>query len=69
MSVPNEQAHHQIHRIDMEEGVVVAHLVFTPEDKEDAQELWSSSVQVDINCLPQEYTLCVLITAGSWGPC
>ena len=46
-----------IHRVDMEEGVMVAHLVLTQEDREDAQELRSSGVHVDINCLPHEYTL------------
>ena len=46
-----------IHRVGMEEGVMVAHLVLMQGDKEDAQELWSSGVHVDINCLPHEYTL------------
>ena len=46
-----------IHRVDMEEGVMVTHLVLMQEDKEDAQELLSSGVHVDINRLPHEYTL------------
>ena len=52
-----EYPFYHIHRVDMEEGVVVAHLVLTQGDKEDAQELWSSGVHVDINHLPHEYTL------------
>ena len=46
-----------IHRVDMEEGVMVTHLVLMQEEKEDAKELLSSGVHVDINCLPHEYTL------------
>ena len=52
-----EYPFYHIHRVDMEEGVMVAHLVLTQGDKEDAQELWSSGVHVDINRLPHEYTL------------
>ena len=52
-----EYPFYRIHRVDIEEGVVVAHLVLMQGDKEDAQELWSSGVQVNINRLPHEYTL------------
>ena len=46
-----------IHRVDMEEGVAVTHLVLMQEDGEDMQELGPSGVHVDINCLPHKYTL------------
>ena len=52
-----EYPFYHIHRVDMKEGVVVAHLVLMQGDKEDAQELWSSGVHVNINCLPHKYTL------------
>ena len=48
-----------IHRVDMEEGVMVTHLVLMQEDREDMQELGPSGVHVDINHLPHEYTLSV----------
>ena len=54
-----EYPFYHIHRVNMEEGVMVAHLVLTQEDREDVQELGSSGVHVDINCLPHEYTLSV----------
>ena len=40
-----------IHRVDLEEGLVVVHLVLTWEDKEDAQELMASGIPVDDNCV------------------
>ena len=52
-----EYPFYYIHRVDMEEGVVVAHLVLMQEDREDVQELGPSGVHVDINCLPHKYTL------------
>ena len=52
-----EYPFYHIHRVDMEEGVMVAHLVLTQEDREDMQELGPSGVHVDINCLPHKYTL------------
>ena len=48
-----------IHRVDMEEGVMVAHPILMREDREDVQELGPSGVHVNINCLPHEYTLSV----------
>jgi hypothetical protein len=55
-----EYPFYRIHRVNLEEGVVVAHLVLTREDKEDAQELKSSGIPVDVNRLPHEYTLSAL---------
>ena len=52
-----EYPFYRIYRVNMEEGVVVAHLVLTQEDREDAQELGSCGVHVDINHLPHKYTL------------
>ena len=49
---------YRVHMVNLEEGVVVAHLVVTPDDKEDAQELKASGVPVDVNRLPHEYALC-----------
>ena len=49
---------YRVHMVNLEEGVVVAHLVITPDDKEDAQELKASGVPVDVNRLPHEYALC-----------
>ena len=46
-----------IHRVDLEEGVMIVHLVFTQGDREHAQELRSSGVHVDNNHLPHKYTL------------
>lgn len=48
---------YRIHRVDLQEGVVVAHLVLSYADKEDAEELQSAGFPVDINCLPHEYNL------------
>ena len=44
-----------IHRVKLEEGVIVAHLILTQEDKEDTQELKGSGTTTDVNCLPCEY--------------
>ena len=46
-----------IHRVDLQEGVIVAHLVLSHADKEDAEELRSAGFPVDINHLPHEYNL------------
>ena len=48
---------YHIHRVDLEEGVMITHLVFTQGDREDAQELRSSGVHVNNNHLPHIYTL------------
>ena len=55
-----EYPFYRIHRVDLEEGLVVAHLVLTREDKEDAQELKASGIPVDNNCLSHEYALSAL---------
>ena len=44
--------------VNLEEGVVVMHLVVTADDKEDTQELKASGVPIDVNRLPHEYALC-----------
>ena len=46
-----------IHSVDLEKGVMIAHLVFTQGDREDAQELGSSGVHVNNNNLPHKYTI------------
>ena len=52
-----EYPFYHIHRVNLEEGVVVAHLVLTQEDKEDAQELKGSGTTIDVNRLPCEYAV------------
>lgn len=47
----------RIHKVDLEEGVVIAHLVLSQADKEDADELRSAGVPVDTTRLPHEYNL------------
>ena len=46
-----------IHRVNLEEGVIVAHLVLTWEDKEDAQELKGSGTTIDVNHLLCKYAV------------
>ena len=52
-----EYPFYHIHRVNLEEGVIVAHLVLTWEDKEDAQELKGSGTTINVNRLPHEYAV------------
>ena len=52
-----EYTFYHIHRVNLEEGVVVAHLILTWEDKEDAQELKGFGTTIDVNHLPCKYTV------------
>ena len=55
-----EYPFYHIHRVDLEEGLVVTHLVLTWEDKEDTQEIKASGIPVDNNRLSHEYALSAL---------
>ena len=55
-----EYPFYHIHRVDLEEGLVVVHLVLTWEDKEDTQELKASGIPVDNNHLSHKYALSAL---------
>ena len=48
---------YHIHRVDLQEGVIVAHLILSHAEKEDTKELQSAGFPVDINHLPYEYNL------------
>ena len=52
-----EYPFYRIHRVDLVEGVIIAHMVLSWEDEQDAHELKASSSLVNFSCLPQEYAL------------
>lgn len=57
ISQTSEYPFYRIHKVDLEEGVVAAHLVFSQADKEDAEELRSAGIPVDVSRLRHEYNL------------